>query len=94
MSDLWSRKIRTFFQRIDYDGDGVLTIKDCEGLAEGFITTGNLEGQEADNLRHSIHKVNTARGSMIKLFCFYLFLVLFKLTVNSHLLVNLYFGRP
>jgi len=48
----WERKLRTFFQRFDIDGDGLLTRNDFERLADRVIKTGHFTGYRADELRN------------------------------------------
>ena len=50
MADLWSKKMETYFKRVDFDGDGVITKKDFEGMAERFIKQGELTGDTAKHL--------------------------------------------
>jgi len=37
MSDFWIRKMKTYFQRIDFDKDGSITRKDFEGMGTRFV---------------------------------------------------------
>ena len=43
MSDFWVRKMKTYFQRIDFDKDGAITQKDFEGMAERFVSREKLD---------------------------------------------------
>ncbi|KAI0209462.1 Sarcoplasmic calcium-binding protein [Lamellibrachia satsuma] len=42
MSDFWKRKMKTYFNRIDFDKDGAITRADFEGMANRFNETGKL----------------------------------------------------
>lgn len=48
------KKFKTYFKRMDYDHDGVITRKDFEGMAERFIAKGELTGDKAKALHKSI----------------------------------------
>eukprot|EP00178_Gracilaria_changii_P017956 TRINITY_DN51246_c0_g1_i1.p1 TRINITY_DN51246_c0_g1~~TRINITY_DN51246_c0_g1_i1.p1 ORF type:complete len:178 (+),score=31.74 TRINITY_DN51246_c0_g1_i1:63-596(+) len=50
MSDFWLRKMRTYFQRIDFDKDGAITRRDFEGMAQRFKETGKLSAEHAGHL--------------------------------------------
>jgi len=39
MSDFWVQKMRTYFSRIDFDGDGAISRADFEGMAERFASS-------------------------------------------------------
>jgi Ca2+-binding EF-hand superfamily protein len=54
MSEFWQRKMRTYFQRIDFDKDGSITRKDFEGMATRFIESGKLSGPQATELQQNI----------------------------------------
>jgi len=49
----WERKLRTAFKRLDSDGNGFLTKKDVDQIAENVIRTGNFTGSEAEEIRNS-----------------------------------------
>ena len=49
MSDFWQQKMRTYFQRIDFDHDGVITKKDFEGMADRFLKTGKFNDEKKAN---------------------------------------------
>lgn len=38
MSEFWVRKMRTYFDRIDFDKDGAITRADFEGMSKRFAT--------------------------------------------------------
>ena len=63
MSEHWNRKMRTYFKRIDFDGDGEITQKDFQGMAERFIKVGGLQDAEANQRRGNIDQV----GNILKL---------------------------
>lgn len=54
MTDLWNQKMRTYFKRVDFDGDGVITQKDFEGMANRFIEEGKLADDKAKELKEKI----------------------------------------
>lgn len=58
MSDFWLKKMRTYFQRIDFDKDGAITRKDFEGMAERVIETGKLQGDQQEDLRRTLTAVS------------------------------------
>lgn len=57
MSDFWQQKMRTYFQRIDFDKDGSITRKDFEGMAARFIETDKLSGDQAKELQQNIYDI-------------------------------------
>lgn len=54
MTDIWNQKMRTYFKRVDFDGDGVITVKDFEGMAQRFIDEGKLKDPEASELKAKV----------------------------------------
>jgi len=54
---LWERKLRTFFKRIDVDGDEVLTKNDVDQIAENIITAGNFTSSYADEIRNTYTEI-------------------------------------
>jgi Ca2+-binding EF-hand superfamily protein len=59
MSDFWVRKIKTYFQLFDYDKDGVITQKDFEGIAHGFVEFGKLDETKAKEFASQLNKLWT-----------------------------------
>jgi Ca2+-binding EF-hand superfamily protein len=57
MSDFWVRKMKTYFQRIDFDKDGAITQKDFEGMAERFVTAEKLDKVKGEELRKKMLQV-------------------------------------
>jgi len=51
MSDFWVRKMKTYFQRIDFDKDGAITQKDFEGMAERFVKREKLDEVRGKELK-------------------------------------------
>jgi juvenile hormone diol kinase len=49
--------MRTYFKRIDFDGDGEITQKDFQGMADRFIKVGGLQDAEANQLRGNIDQL-------------------------------------
>jgi Ca2+-binding EF-hand superfamily protein len=57
MSDFWVRKMKTYFQRIDFDKDGAITQKDFEGMAERFVSAEKLDKTRGEDLRKKLLQV-------------------------------------
>jgi len=55
MSDFWLQKMRTYFDRIDFDKDGAITRADFEGMAERFSE--KLDATKAADLKKNITNV-------------------------------------
>ena len=51
MSDFWVRKMKTYFQRIDFDKDGAITQKDFEGMADRFVAREKLDDERGKELK-------------------------------------------
>ena len=64
MSEFWVRKMNTYFLRIDFDHDGVITRKDFEGMGVRFAETGKLSGDNAKNLCDKVCKVGVSIRSI------------------------------
>jgi len=54
MTELFKKKMLTYFNRIDFDGDGCITVNDFKDMASRFITEGHLEGDTAEELRTKV----------------------------------------
>jgi len=50
MSSHWLQKMRTYFERIDFDKDGAITRADFEGMATRFAKDGALDAAAKDAL--------------------------------------------
>lgn len=57
MSDFWVRKMKTYFQRIDFDKDGAITQKDFEGMAERFVACEKLDAVRGKELKDKLIQV-------------------------------------
>jgi Ca2+-binding EF-hand superfamily protein len=57
MSDFWVRKMKTYFQRIDFDKDGAITQKDFEGMADRFVSAEKLDGKRGAELKTKLLQV-------------------------------------
>lgn len=57
MSDFWVRKMKTYFQRIDFDKDGAITQKDFEGMAERFVKFEKLDEAKGADLKGKLLQV-------------------------------------
>jgi len=55
MSDFWLQKMRTYFDRIDFDKDGAITRADFEGMAKRFSE--KLDATKAADLTQTITNV-------------------------------------
>lgn len=51
MSDFWKRKMKTYFNRIDFDKDGSITKKDFEGMGDRFIEVDKLDTKAGKTLK-------------------------------------------
>ncbi len=60
MSEFWQKKMRTYFQRIDFDHDGAITKKDFEGMADRFIKTGKFDDKKAADLTATLLSVSSS----------------------------------
>ena len=54
MASFADKKYRTYFKRMDYDKDGVITRKDFEAMAERFIAAGKFDDARAAELRTTL----------------------------------------
>jgi Ca2+-binding EF-hand superfamily protein len=57
MSEFWTRKMRTYFTRIDFDKDGSITQKDFEAMATRFIESEKLDAKRGADLRHKLIEI-------------------------------------
>jgi hypothetical protein len=57
MSDFWVRKMKTYFQRIDFDKDGAITQKDFEGMADRFVSSEKLDEKRGAELKAKLLQV-------------------------------------
>lgn len=57
MSEFWARKMRTYFDRIDFDKDGVITRSDFEGMADRFIESERLDPGRGKELKDKLIQV-------------------------------------
>lgn len=58
-SKFWLKKMNRYFDRIDFDHDGDITIKDFKGMAQRFVDTGTLSEKNAELLKETMLKVST-----------------------------------
>ena len=69
MSDLWVKKMTTYFKRIDMDHDGVLTRKDFESMAQRFVETGRLDEKNAADIKTTMTAVSKlVYNKLLKIF--------------------------
>jgi len=64
MSDFWVRKMKTYFQRIDFDKDGAITQKDFEGMADRFVQREKLDGAKGKELKAKLLQVLSEASSL------------------------------
>lgn len=57
MSDFWTKKMKTYFARIDFDKDGSITQKDFEGMAKRFIESEKLDEKKGADLKDKLLQV-------------------------------------
>jgi Ca2+-binding EF-hand superfamily protein len=57
MSDFWVRKMKTYFQRIDFDKDGAITQKDFEQMADRFVSCEKLDATKGAELKSKLIQV-------------------------------------
>jgi len=57
MSEFWLRKMRTYFTRIDFDGDGKITRADFKGMVDRFTESGRLSEARIKALETSLTAV-------------------------------------
>ena len=62
MTDFWLRKMKTYFQRIDFDKDGSITKKDFQGMADRVIERGQLNKEQQEKLREHLTDVSVRWG--------------------------------
>jgi len=67
MSDFWVRKMKTYFQRVDFDKDGAITQKDFEGMAERFVQREKLDDARGKELKAKLLQVSLARTEDVTL---------------------------
>ena len=69
MSDFWVRKMKTYFQRIDFDKDGSITQKDFEGMAERFVTREKLDEARGKELKNKLLQASLAFIDASRIVC-------------------------
>jgi Ca2+-binding EF-hand superfamily protein len=57
MSEFWTKKMKTYFQRIDFDKDGAITQKDFEGMADRFVKFEKLSEDKGKELKGKLLQV-------------------------------------
>ena len=65
----WERKMKTYFTRIDFDGDGNITKADFQGMGDRFVSAEALKGDAATAVKAKLIDVSVP---IIVIFSFYL----------------------
>ena len=58
MSEFWTRKMKTYFNRIDFDKDGSITRKDFEGMGERFVEADKLDATAGAAMKSKLVEVS------------------------------------
>ena len=58
MSDIWERKIRTFFRRVDLDKDGTLTRVEFVAMGEGIADKEKFNPEQKERVRKAFDDVS------------------------------------
>jgi len=56
-SAFWVRKMKTVFRRLDSDGDGTLTQRDVDIIADRWIEFGNLNEEDGDYMKKAFTQI-------------------------------------
>lgn len=54
MSDFWVRKMKTYFNRIDFDKDGNITLSDFEGMGNRFVEAEKLDAASGATMKEKL----------------------------------------
>jgi len=84
MSDFWVRKMKTYFQRIDFDKDGAITQKDFEGMAERFVKREKLDDARGKELKTKLLQASTEAF----IFFYYFYARISQLTIKHEIKNN------
>lgn len=57
MSEFWTRKMKTYFNRIDFDKDGSITKKDFEGMGERFVEADKLDADAGAKMKGKLVEI-------------------------------------
>jgi len=57
MSDFWIRKMKTYFNRIDFDKDGSITRKDFEGMGARFVEADKLDAAAGETMKGKLVEI-------------------------------------
>jgi len=63
MSDIWERKIRTFFRRVDLDKDGTLNLAEFVAMGEGIADREKLNPEQKERVRKAFGDVSSTEYS-------------------------------
>jgi len=58
MSEFWTRKIRTYFNKVDINNDGFISKKDVEGSADTLADQENLSPEQRAKIKNHFVAVN------------------------------------
>jgi len=85
MSDIWIRKMKTFFRRLDFDNDGVIHRKDFVHMAERFGDLAKFDPKQKDIARQSFDDVRDIQSYMYySNYCVHSGIYLIFITVSSY----------
>lgn len=57
MSEFWTRKMKTYFNRIDFDKDGNITLKDFEGMGDRFVEAEKLDAEAGKTMKDKLVQI-------------------------------------
>ncbi len=64
MSEYWKRKLRTYFTRLDFDKNGIISKDDWVGMGIRFAEFGKADKQKAEHLKEEFEKVRFPQLSL------------------------------
>jgi len=56
LGPFWEKKIRSYFRRLDFDGDGKVSKKDYDILGDRYVELGKLDGVREKQVRRKLSK--------------------------------------
>lgn len=61
MSEYWKQKVRTYFTRLDFNNDGVISKDDWVGMGIRFAKFEKADKQKAEHLEKEFDKVRCSK---------------------------------